>query len=147
MKPFNVIWFEDNLKSFDRIIPQLRNHAKMNNHEFVPDTFDHYPNDFDIKLFEGKYSIAFIDLNLNNGQKGIEIINVLRNKGAFIDVLLYSNNAAELKDLTEGKNYVEGIFRHATLDGIEQKMKDVFDQVIYKETMTIDRNDKYEAQS
>jgi hypothetical protein len=37
---------------------------------------------------------------------------------------------------------VEGIFRHATLNGIENKMMGVIDQVIYKETMTIQRNEE-----
>lgn len=138
---FNLLWFEDNTPNFDRIIPSIKKHLKeFYNRELDYDNFDHYPADFDVKLFEGKYSLALIDLNLSNGQKGVEVIDVLRKKGAFIDTLLYSNNPKELIELTEGVNYVEGVFRHATMVGIEQKIKDVIDQVLYKEMMVIERN-------
>jgi len=138
---FNLLWFEDNLKNFDKIIPNIDAHLKeFHDRELDYDDHDHYPADFDVKLFEGKYSLALVDLNLSNGQKGVEIIEVLRENGAFIDILLYSNNPLELIELTEGANYVEGVFRHATMTGIEQKIKDVIDQVLYKEMMVLERN-------
>ncbi len=138
---FNLLWFEDNIKNFEKIIPEVNKHLlKFHEIELHYDNFDHYPADFDVKLFEGKYSLALIDLNLSNGQKGVEVIDVLRKKGAFIDTLLYSNNPKELIELTEGINYVEGVFRHATMVGVEQKIKDVIDQVLYKEMMVLERN-------
>lgn len=140
MEKINLLWFEDKMSSFDRILPKLKTHMLKYEKELVIEDFDHYPDDFDVKMFEGKYSLAFIDLNLNNGQKGVDIINTIRNNGAFIDILLYSNNAEELIFLTEGKNYVEGVFRHATLVGIEKKMIEVLDQIMYKEIMVIHRN-------
>ena len=143
MKKFKLLWFEDNIKNFDRIIPRLMEHVKMNNHALEYDHYVNYPEDFDIILYEGVYSIVFVDLNLSNGQKGIEVINILKERGAYIDVLLYSNNPDELIQLTEGTNYVEGVFRHATMEGILEKMKNVIDQVIYKETMTIKRHDEH----
>jgi hypothetical protein len=142
MKKFKLLWFEDNIQNFDRIIPKLVEHAKMNNHVLDYDHFVNYPNNFDVQLFEGVYSLVFVDLNLSNGQKGIDVIEILKTNGAFIDTLLYSNNAEELIQLTEGENYVEGIFRHATMNGILDKMNNVIDQVIYKETMVIVRNNE-----
>ena len=139
MKEFRVLWFEDNIKSFDKIISNVENHVSKHGHLFMYDHYDYYTKDFDVTLFEGIYSLAFIDLNLKNGQKGIDIIDILREKGAFIDMLLYSNNATELIKLTEGGNYVENVFRHATMTGIEDKIKSVIDQVIYKEMMVIKR--------
>ena len=140
MKSFNILWFEDNIQDFDEIIPELEAHCSSHGMLFLHDHYKAYPTDFDVKLFEGKYSLCFIDLNLQKGQKGIEIIEILRKYGAFIDVLLYSNNPGELIKLTEGKNYVEGVFRHATLNGISGKMQDVIDQVIYKEMMALERH-------
>jgi len=138
---FNLLWFEDNIKNFEKIIPSVAKHLKdFHESELKYDNYDHYPDDFDVKLFEGKYSLALIDLNLSNGQKGVEVISVLREKGAFIDTLLYSNNPKELIELTEGANYVEGVFRHATMVGVEQKIKDVIAQVLYKELMVLERN-------
>ena len=141
MKQFKVLWFEDAIKSFDKIIPKLREHVKMNQQDLMFDHYERYPTDFDIALFEGNYSLLFVDLNLNNGQKGIEVISIIKQHGAFIDTLLYSNNPDELITLTEGENYLEGIFRHATMTGILEKMQDVIDQVIYKENMTIKRHE------
>lgn len=138
---FKVLWFEDNLQNFNKIIPNLELHlTKFHDKIFDYDHYDYYPKDFDVKLFEGIYSLALVDLNLGNGQKGVEIIDTLRKNGAFIDILLYSNNPMELIELTEGPNYVEGVFRHATMTGIEEKIKSVIDQVLYKELMTIIRN-------
>lgn len=141
MKKLRVLWFEDNFNSFTKILPNLIAHTKINQRIFEHVPHGRYPDDFDIMLYDGEFSLAFIDLNLKNGQKGIEIVKILRERGAYIDTLLYSNNPHELIQLTEGENYIEGIFRHATLTGIEQKMKDVIDQVIYKETMTIHRHE------
>lgn len=62
-----------------------------------------------------------------------------------IDILLYSNNPTELIHLTEGRNFVEGIFRHATYKGLSEKMCDVMDQVIYKEIMSTKRYDSYKS--
>ena len=142
MQKFNVLWFEDNIKDFKEVVPILDAHCKKIHRSLLVDHHKHYPDDFDVKLFEGKYSLAFIDLNLQNGQKGTKIINTLREYGAFIDILLYSNNPGQLIELTEGKNYVEGVFRHATLKGIEEKMKNVIDQVNYKEIMVIKRHNE-----
>lgn len=139
MEKFNVLWFEDNIKDFNDEIPYIQQHCSMINRVFEYDHFDHYPDDFNVMLFDGRYSLVLIDLNLKNGQKGSQIIKILREYGAFMDVLLYSNNPGELINLTEGKNYVEGIYRHATLREIEKKICDVIDQINYKEIMTIDR--------
>ncbi|HVS92007.1 MAG TPA: hypothetical protein VHE59_08260 [Mucilaginibacter sp.] len=145
MQEFNVLWFEDNFKDFDDTIDLLQSHSSKNNRLFKFDQYDHYPVDFDVKLFDGHYSLALIDLNLQNGQKGIEIIKTIRKHGAYIDILLYSNNPTELVQLTEGRNFVEGIFRHATYKGLSQKMCDVVDQVIYKEVMATNRYDLYNS--
>jgi hypothetical protein len=139
MQEFKVLWFEDNIRDFEDIIPKLEDHCKKLNRQFCYDHFDYYPPDFDVKLFEGKYSIAFIDLNLKNGQKGIEIVNILREKGTFLEVLLYSNLPQELIRMTEGENYVEGVFRHATIKDIGKKMIEVIEIVNYREIMTIER--------
>lgn len=143
MQEFKILWFEDNLNDFDDIIPKIESHCLAHSRLFLFDHFEKYPQNFGVRLFDGEHSIAFIDLNLQNGQKGIEIIKILRENGAFIDVLLYSNNPGELIKLTEGKNYVEGVFRHATLTGIEEKMKEVIDQVLYKEMMAVSRLTNY----
>lgn len=140
MVPFKILWFEDNSNDFTDIINEIKIHVQKIGRNLEYDLHDHYPEDFDVKMFEGDYCVAFIDLNLNNGQKGIEIINILRDKGTFMDILLYSNNPLELEKLTEGENYVEGVFRHATMNGITDKMKEVIDQVNYKEIMVLKRN-------
>ena len=139
MSDFKVLWFEDNLQDFDKVISKLESHCGRQDRLFLFDHYDHYPDDFDVMLFDGRFSLAFIDLNLNNGQKGIQIVEILRSRGAYIDILLYSNNPLELIQLTEGDNYVEGIFRHATLEEIGEKMQEVIDQVIYKENMCLTR--------
>jgi hypothetical protein len=140
MMNFSLLWFEDNIKNFSKIIPELEKHCLLIDRELSYKVYDYYPEDFDVQMFEGAFSLAFIDLNLRNGQKGVQIIEMLREKGTFMDILLYSNNPSELETLTEGDNYVEGVFRHATMNGIEQKMKDIIDQCNYKEIMTLRRH-------
>jgi hypothetical protein len=139
MSTFKILWFEDSIENFDKIIVSLKAHAAVLNRDFDYDHFDSYPLDFDVKMFNGDHSVAFIDLNLKNGQKGTEIIDTLVAKGTFMDILLYSNNPIELEQLTEGVNYVEGVFRHATMEGIESKMIEMMDIVNYKEIMVLKR--------
>lgn len=143
MQKFNVLWYEDNIDHFDKIIETLNQHLHSHSRLFLFDHYDYYPDNLIESLFIGKYSLLFVDLNLKNGQKGTKVIEILRDYGAYVDILLYSNNPEQLLKLTEGKNYVEGVFRHAGLKGIDKKMCEVIDQVMYKEQMAIDREEKY----
>ncbi|MGK9118038.1 hypothetical protein [Olivibacter jilunii] len=148
MQELNLLWLEDNFsKDFEDVVNILTKHCHGHHRHLEIHSLSYYPADFQVKLFEGVFSVAFIDLNLEKGQKGIDIIKQIRDNGAFIDILLYSNNPGQLIELTEGRNYVEGIFRHATYKGLEEKMKNVIDQVLYKEMMAIKRSDEFKHQT
>jgi len=139
MQPFKVIWFEDDHQNVDDISPQLEKHLTVHSRLLELQWRDQYSSDFDITMFEGNCSLAIIDLNLKDNDKGTDLIRIIREHGAFIEILLYSNNPKELIELTESKNYIEGIYRHATLTGLEQKIKDVIDLSLYREMMAIER--------
>ena len=77
MQHFRILWFEDNIHDFDEIVKEIELHCSHHKKLFLYDHYTQYPHDFNVKMFDGKYSMAFIDLNLEEGQKGIEIIDIL----------------------------------------------------------------------
>jgi len=143
MQNFKVLWCEDNIDDLKKEIDSIINHCKVQKRTFKYDHYEYYPEELTGELFTGQYSLMLIDLNLKNGQKGTEVIEIIRDYGAYVDVLLYSNNPRELYKIIQEENYVEGVFIHAGLKGIGQKIKDVIDQVLYKENMVIHRNDTF----
>lgn len=144
MQELKILWCEDNFSDFDKIIPILEEHlAKNYKRKLVIVHYEKYPDDLTANLFDGQFSLMFIDLNLKAGQKGTDVIEIIRRNGAYVDILLYSNNPTDLIKLTEGKNHVEGVFRYSGIKGIENKMKDVFDQVLYKEMWVEERYKSY----
>ncbi|WP_428235409.1 hypothetical protein [Gracilimonas sp.] len=143
MQLFKTFWCEDNIGDFKKEIKLIKNHCKRHQRAFEFDHYDFYPEELTEELFTGQYSLMLIDLNLKNEQKGTEVIEIIRNYGAYVDVLLYSNNPKELYKVTQEENYVEGVFIHAGLKGLGQKIRDVIDQIMYKENMAIHRNETY----
>ncbi|HEY3372385.1 MAG TPA: hypothetical protein VGK10_16135 [Prolixibacteraceae bacterium] len=139
MQEFRILWFEDNLKDFDDVIAAIQSHLNIHTRKLQIEHYEYYPEDFDVKLFEPQYCLLLVDLNLKNEQKGVNIIKTLQEKGVYIDTLLYSNNPKELILLTEGKNYINGIHRHATLGSIDEKINSLIDINLYKEYMAYER--------
>ncbi len=139
MQPFKIVWFEDDNQNVEDIKPALIERLKAYSRALEVEWHDKYTSDFDIKMFDGECCLALIDLNLSNGDLGTELIHLIRKNGAYIEILLYSNNPEQLIELTEGKNYIEGIYRHATLTGLQNKILDVIDIALYRETMSHER--------
>lgn len=144
MQELKILWCEDNFSDFDKIIPILEEHlAKYYKRKLIIKHYEKYPEELTEALFDGQFSLMFIDLNLKAGQKGTAVIEIIRKNGAYVDILLYSNNPTDLIKLTEGKNYVEGVFRYSGMKEISEKMKDVIDQVLYKEMWVEERYKTY----
>ena len=144
MQPFRIMWFEDDKQTVDDIAPSIEGHLKIHGRKLDLQWKDKYSKDFDVTMFEGECCLVIVDLNLNEGDKGTDLIGLIRKNGAFVEILLYSNNPDELRDHTEGKNYIEGIYRHATLTGLENRIKEIIDIALYREMMVFERLRKFE---
>ena len=144
MQPFRIIWFEDDQQTVDDIRPEIIKHLKIYERLLDLDWKDKYSKNFDVTMFEGDCCLVIIDLNLNEGDKGTDLINLIRKNGAYVEILLYSNNPEQLIELTEGKNYIEGIYRHATISGLEKRIKEIIDIALYREIMIHERLRKFE---
>lgn len=144
MQPFKIIWFEDDQQTVEDIRPEVIKHLKIYERLLDLEWKDKYSKNFDVTMFEGNCCLVIVDLNLNEGDMGTDLINLIRRNGAYVEILLYSNNPEQLIELTEGKNYIEGIYRHATISGLENRIKEVIDIALYREIMVQERLRKFQ---
>jgi hypothetical protein len=104
---YKILWFEDVQSSFNakkrlvkRVVEDLgfvfaepRNEINDDNLETI---------DFQI------YDLIIADLNLANGEKGSTILNTIREKGIYTEVVFYSS---------QGEDYVRNELRNFQIDG------------------------------
>ena len=104
---YKILWFEDIEASFNAkkrlvkrvveglgfIFPEPRNEVNAEN----LDTID-FPS----------YDLIIADFNLANGEKGSDILNTIREKGIYTEVVFYSS---------QGEDYVRNELRNFQIDG------------------------------
>lgn len=104
---YKILWFEDIQSSFNAkkrlvkrivedlgfVFPEPRNEINDDNLDVI---------DFQI------YDLIIADLNLANGEKGSTILNAIREKGIYTEVVFYSS---------QGEDYVRNELRNFQIDG------------------------------
>jgi hypothetical protein len=104
---YKILWFEDIQSSFNAkkrlvkrvvedlgfVFPEPRNEINDDNLEEI-----------DFKI----YDLIIADLNLANGEKGSTILNTIREKGIYTEVVFYSS---------QGEDYVRNELRNFQIDG------------------------------
>lgn len=127
---YKLLWFEDVKSSFNAkkrlvkrvvedlgfVFPEPRNEINDDNLESI---------DFQI------YDLIIADLNLANGEKGSTILNTIRNKGIYTEVVFYSS---------QGEDYVRNELRNFQIDGAycaDRENDDFIDKVSHVIKTTI----------
>jgi hypothetical protein len=119
---YKILWFEDIEASFNAkkrlvkrvveglgfVFPEPRNEVNAEN----LDTID-FPS----------YDLIIADFNLANGEKGSDILNTIREKGIYTEVVFYSS---------QGEDYVRNELRNFQIDGVycaDRANEDFIDKV------------------
>lgn len=119
---YKILWFEDVEASFNAkkrlvkrvveglgfVFPEPRNEVNAEN----LGTID-FPT----------YDLIIADFNLANGEKGSDILNTIREKGIYTEVVFYSS---------EGEDYVRNELRNFQIDGVycaDRANEDFIDKV------------------
>lgn len=118
---YNILFVDDTKDFIDATKPNIENNmAKMS----VAVLFDQYSsyNDFlsgyvDVLSNEDfvKYDLVLVDYNLESGDiTGINVINSIRSKDVYADIIFYSSNYNEMKNRIKKEfgdgNFLEGIY-------------------------------------
>jgi hypothetical protein len=104
---YKILWFEDIQSSFNakkrlvkRVVEDLGFIFPEPRNEINDDNID----TIDFKI----YDLIIADLNLANGEKGSTILNTIREKGIYTEVVFYSS---------QGEDYVRNELRNFQIDG------------------------------
>jgi len=104
---YKILWFEDIQSSFNakkrlvkRVVEDLGFVFPEPRNEINDDNLD----TIDFKI----YDLIIADLNLANGEKGSTILNTIREKGIYTEVVFYSS---------QGEDYVRNELRNFQIDG------------------------------
>lgn len=119
---YKILWFEDIEASFNAkkrlvkrvveglgfVFPEPRNEVNAENLETID-----FPS----------YDLIIADFNLANGEKGSDILNTIREKGIYTEVVFYSS---------QGEDYVRNELRNFQIDGVycaDRANEDFIDKV------------------
>lgn len=104
---YKILWFEDIQSSFNakkRLVKRV-----VEDLGFVFPEPRNEINDDNLGTIDFKiYDLIIADLNLANGEKGSTILNTIREKGIYTEVVFYSS---------QGENYVRNELRNFQIDG------------------------------
>lgn len=104
---YKILWFEDIQSSFNakkRLVKRI-----VEDLGFVFPEPRNEINDDNLDVIEFQiYDLIIADLNLANGEKGSTILNAIREKGIYTEVVFYSS---------QGEDYVRNELRNFQIDG------------------------------
>jgi hypothetical protein len=149
LQKYKILWFEDNKENVGLFEDDINIYLKdIHKREMEIKHLATYTDEMFDHIMDYEYNLIISDLNLLEDDKnGRVLIDLLRSHNIFTDVLLYSNYPNQLRDLTEGINYIDGIFRHATLKGLDEKIKDVIMYTLCREIYLLNRFEDYKSEN
>ncbi len=132
---YKILWIDDRDDFFKNHEEYIKDHiedkgfeANIVKHKSLAEYLEKDTN----PEYQKKYDLFLIDLNLDNGNKGDNIINQIRSNNVLTDIVFYSTNLQDVrKSISE--NNIEGIFTTSrNKDDFEQKVTDLIDVTIKK---------------
>lgn len=106
---FNILWFEDTEEWYHAIKEDIESYLKKKN--FIT-SFLRYENSeqlFKMETF-GVYDLIFVDLKLDRGTKGTDVIKEIRRRDVLSDVLFYSSDGIDRIKNEQGTEWLEGVY-------------------------------------
>lgn len=131
---YKILWIDDNDKFFanhrDYIVEFLEEkgfEAKITEYK----SFEEFVENEKSEAHQKIYDLFLIDLNLDNGNTGDQIINKIR-KHVLTDIIFYSTSLKDVRDKIN-ENNIEGIYATSRdKEDFEEKVIDVIDVTIKK---------------
>lgn len=130
---FNVVWIDDTKSYYQGYLPRLKEVIKSNNlidNIVYFEGYDEYQQkvllNFDKDVFN-KYDLLLVDYSLS-GKTGDQIINELRDKEIYTDIVFYSSNFSKMTKGIQGKDQLDGVF----LADREVNLNNIINNVIKK---------------
>lgn len=132
---YKILWIDDHEDFFRNHEDFIKEHleekgfeAQIIKHKSLHDYLEHDDN----KAEQIKYDLFLVDLNLDNGHTGNEIIEKIRSNKVLTDIIFYSTNLADVRRSVNDNN-IEGVFvTSRNQDDFEEKVTDVIDVTIKK---------------
>jgi hypothetical protein len=132
---YKILWIDDHEDFFRNHEDFIKEHieekgfeAQIIKHKSLQDYLEHDDN----KVEQIKYDLFLVDLNLDNGHTGNEIIEKIRSNKVLTDIIFYSTNLADVRRSVNDNN-IEGVFvTSRNQNDFEEKVTDVIDVTIKK---------------
>jgi len=132
---YKILWIDDHEDFFRNHEDFIKEHieekgfeAQIIKHKSLQD----YLENDDNKVEQIKYDLFLVDLNLDNGHTGNEIIEKIRSNKVLTDIIFYSTNLADVRRSVNDNN-IEGVFvTSRNQNDFEEKVTDVIDVTIKK---------------
>jgi len=132
---YKILWIDDHEDFFRNHEDFIKEHieekgfeAQIIKHKSLQDYLEHDNN----KIEQIKYDLFLVDLNLDNGHTGNEIIEKIRSNKVLTDIIFYSTNLADVRRSVNDNN-IEGVFvTSRNQNDFEEKVTDVIDVTIKK---------------
>lgn len=132
---YKILWIDDHEDFFRNHEDFIKEHieekgfeAQIIKHKSLQDYLEHDDN----KVEQVKYDLFLVDLNLDNGHTGNEIIEKIRSNKVLTDIIFYSTNLADVRRSVNDNN-IEGVFvTSRNQNDFEEKVTDVIDVTIKK---------------
>lgn len=105
---YKVLWFEDEPKWYDSILPVVENYLSDNGFNFIPTLHSSGENLEEI-LKKDDYDLILVDFNLP-GEHGDKLIEKLRRFELYTDIIFYSQNGENKVREVLQKKAVEGVY-------------------------------------
>jgi len=132
---YKILWIDDREEFFTNHQDYLNEYLEDKGFEADIVTYKSYSefedNEGDI-THQKKYDLFLIDLNLDHGRTGDEIITKIRTNRILTDIIFYSTSLSDVRTKVNDNN-IEGVFvTSRNQDDFEEKVTDVIDVTIKK---------------
>jgi CheY-like chemotaxis protein len=132
---YKILWIDDRDDFFKNHEDFIKEHIEDKGFDAYivkHKSLQEYLDKDNSKTEQVKYDLFLIDLNLDNGNTGDEIIEKIRSNRVLTDIVFYSTNLADVRQ-SICDNKIEGVFvTSRNQDDFEEKVTDVIDVTIKK---------------
>jgi DNA-binding response OmpR family regulator len=117
---YNILWFEDNITWYDSMKPFIEEFLEDNGFSLVVEQRADQ-SDLQELINADKWDLILVDYTLSDGDKGDDIINIIRKK-LYTDIVFYSQEGERNIRRKIADKGIDGVFC-ASRDGDEFRLK------------------------
>ena len=104
---YRILWFEDNREVLDDNLDEINEYFEELGFNLE---LNHQEDGQNLELvLENDYDLILSDMNLGEGETGKKIIDQIRSRNIYTEVLFYSGNEAGINKILEEEKWIERI--------------------------------------